>query len=89
MSGEWTFTKLFPSELLAKHTRYITISIYNIRERNSFIFRFALAATLSSNYGVYGPAYEFYENTPMEGKEEYFNSENTKFAIYDWSAPIV
>lgn len=51
---------------------------------NSFIFRYALAATLSSNYGVYGPAYEFYENTPMEGKEEYFNSEKYEVRHYDW-----
>src|SRR5258708_12227889 len=50
---------------------------------NSFIFRYALAATLSSNYGVYGPAYEFYENTPLEGKEEYFNSENYEVRHYD------
>jgi len=51
---------------------------------NSFIFRYALAATLSSNFGVYGPAYEFYENTPMEGKEEYFNSEKYEVRHYDW-----
>ncbi len=51
---------------------------------NSFILRYALAATLSSNYGVYGPAYEFYENTPVEGKEEYFNSEKYEVRHYDW-----
>jgi len=51
---------------------------------NSFILRYALAATLSSNYGVYGPSYEFYENTPMEGKEEYFNSEKYEIRTYDW-----
>jgi starch synthase (maltosyl-transferring) len=51
---------------------------------NSFIFRYALAATLSSNFGVYGPSYEFYENTPMEGKEEYFNSEKYEVRHYDW-----
>lgn len=51
---------------------------------NSFILRYALAATLSSNFGVYGPAYEFYENTPMEGKEEYFNSEKYEVRHYDW-----
>ncbi len=54
------------------------------QSENSFIFRYALAATLSSNYGVYGPAYEFYENTPMEGKEEYFNSEKYEVRHYDW-----
>jgi len=51
---------------------------------NSFIFRYALAATLSSNFGVYGPSYEFYENTPMEGKEEYVNSEKYEVRHYDW-----
>jgi starch synthase (maltosyl-transferring) len=54
------------------------------RGENSFIFRYALAATLSSNYGVYGPSYEFYENTPIEGKEEYFNSEKYEIRHYDW-----
>jgi starch synthase (maltosyl-transferring) len=51
---------------------------------NSFILRYALAATLSSNYGVYGPSYEFYENTPIEGREEYINSEKYEVRHYDW-----
>lgn len=51
---------------------------------NSFIMRYALAATLSSNYGVYGPSYEFYENTPIVGKEEYYNSEKYEVRHYDW-----
>jgi starch synthase (maltosyl-transferring) len=51
---------------------------------NSFILRFALAATLSSNYGIYGPPYEFCENTPMDGKEEYLNSEKYEIRHYDW-----
>lgn len=51
---------------------------------NSFIFRYALAATLSSNYGVYGPSYEFYENTPVEGREEYHFSEKYEVRHYDW-----
>jgi starch synthase (maltosyl-transferring) len=51
---------------------------------NSFIYRYALAATLSSNFGVYGPAYEFNENTPIESKEEYFNSEKYEVRHYDW-----
>jgi starch synthase (maltosyl-transferring) len=54
------------------------------RGEDSFIFRYALAATLSSNYGVYGPSYEFYENTALEGKEEYFNSEKYEVRHYDW-----
>ena len=51
---------------------------------NSFMLRFALAATLSSSYGMYGPSYEFLENAPVEGKEEYFNSEKYEIRHYDW-----
>lgn len=51
---------------------------------NIFIIRLALAATLSSNYGMYGPPYEFFENQPVEGKEEYFNSEKYEIKTYDW-----
>jgi starch synthase (maltosyl-transferring) len=51
---------------------------------NIFIIRFALAATLSSNYGIYGPPYEFYENSPIPGKEEYVNSEKFEIKQYDW-----
>jgi starch synthase (maltosyl-transferring) len=51
---------------------------------NSFILRFALASTLSSSYGMYGPSYEFLENTPVENKEEYFNSEKYEVRHYDW-----
>lgn len=51
---------------------------------NIFIIRYALAATLSSNYGMYGPAYEFYDNQPMEGKEEYYNSEKYEIKLHDW-----
>jgi len=51
---------------------------------NIFILRLALAATLSSNYGVYGPPYEFYDNIPVEGKEEYWDSEKYEIKKHDW-----
>jgi starch synthase (maltosyl-transferring) len=52
---------------------------------NQFAKRLLLAATLSSNYGVYGPAYEFMDHTPMgNGKEEYFNSEKYEIKVHDW-----
>jgi starch synthase (maltosyl-transferring) len=52
---------------------------------NQFAKRLLLAATLSSNYGVYGPAYEFMDHTPMgNGKEEYFNSEKYEVKVHDW-----
>ncbi|MFO1324400.1 MAG: alpha-1,4-glucan--maltose-1-phosphate maltosyltransferase [Burkholderiales bacterium] len=44
--------------------------------RAAFMTRLVLAATLSANYGIYGPAFELLEATPREpGTEEYFNSE--------------
>jgi starch synthase (maltosyl-transferring) len=44
--------------------------------RPAFMVRLILAATLGANYGVYGPAFELCENTPVDaGKEEYLNSE--------------
>lgn len=51
---------------------------------NIFILRLALAATLSSNYGIYGPAYELYDNQPLPGREEYLNSEKFEVKHYDW-----
>lgn len=51
---------------------------------NSFIIRLALAATLSSNYGIYGPPFEFCENVPVPGKEEYLDSEKYEIKRYDW-----
>lgn len=54
---------------------------------NIFVLRLLLAGTLSSNYGVYGPAYEFMENTGnTNGKEEYLNSEKYELRTYDWEA---
>lgn len=51
---------------------------------NIFIIRLALAATLSSNYGIYGPPLEFNENIPVEGREEYLNSEKFEIKDYEW-----
>jgi len=45
--------------------------------------RFVLAATLSANYGVYGPVFELGEVTPREpGSEEYLDSE--KYEVRHW-----
>ena len=51
---------------------------------NIFILRLALAATLASNYGMYGPVYEFYDNVPVPGKEEYYDSEKYEVKRHDW-----
>jgi starch synthase (maltosyl-transferring) len=49
----------------------------------AFRFRLVVAATLCSNFGIYGPAYELGDNTPTKpGSEEYLNSE--KYEIKQW-----
>jgi starch synthase (maltosyl-transferring) len=51
--------------------------------RAAFMSRLVLAATLSANYGIYGPAFELQEHLPLEpGSEEYLHSE--KYEIRDW-----
>jgi starch synthase (maltosyl-transferring) len=51
---------------------------------NHSAVRYVLAATLSSNYGMYGPVYEYCVNEPVAGKEEYFNSEKYEVRHWDW-----
>jgi starch synthase (maltosyl-transferring) len=56
--------------------------------RPAFEARFVLAATLSSNYGIYGPAFELCINVPREpGSEEYLNSEKYELKKWDLDAP--
>jgi starch synthase (maltosyl-transferring) len=51
--------------------------------RPAFMARLVLAATLSANYGIYGPAYELMEHVPREpGSEEYLDSE--KYQLRHW-----
>ncbi|WKN30761.1 alpha-1,4-glucan--maltose-1-phosphate maltosyltransferase [Porifericola rhodea] len=50
----------------------------------AFVMRLILAATLSSNYGMYGPVYEFGINTPYPGKEEYLDSEKYEIKHWNW-----
>jgi starch synthase (maltosyl-transferring) len=50
--------------------------------RSAFALRLVLAAMLSSNYGVYGPAYELMENVPRGGVEEYIDNE--KYQLRSW-----
>jgi starch synthase (maltosyl-transferring) len=52
--------------------------------RPAFIIRLALASTLSSNYGIYGPAFELCINKAMPGKDEYQNSEKYEIKRWDW-----
>jgi starch synthase (maltosyl-transferring) len=54
-------------------------------DENSFITRYFMAATLSSNYGIFGPVYELMYHDPYPGKEEYLNSEKYEVCYWDWS----
>ncbi len=52
--------------------------------RGAFETRLILAATLSSNYGIYGPAFERMVHAPREaGSEEYLDSE--KYELKTWT----
>lgn len=51
---------------------------------NAHIIRLILAATMSSNYGLYGPVYEFGMNDPMPGKEEYIDNEKYEIKYWNW-----
>jgi starch synthase (maltosyl-transferring) len=56
--------------------------------RPAFVVRLILAATLSANYGVYGPAFELGEHTPKEpGSEEYLDSEKYQLRHWDVQQP--
>jgi len=56
--------------------------------RPTFIARLVLAATLSANYGIYGPAFELGENRPLvPGKEEYLEAEKYQIRRWDLDAP--
>jgi starch synthase (maltosyl-transferring) len=53
--------------------------------RQEFMKRLVLAATLSSNYGIYGPAFELCIQEAVPGKEEYWNSEKYEIARWEWN----
>ncbi len=50
--------------------------------RPAFVIRLVLAATLSSNYGIYGPPFELWQSEALTGKEEYRGSE--KYEVKRW-----
>jgi starch synthase (maltosyl-transferring) len=65
------------------NTPDILPEILQLGGRPAFIIRLILAATLTANYGIYGPAFELCEYRPIrEGSEEYLDSE--KYQIRDW-----
>lgn len=63
------------------------INPYHLQGANEskFLQRYVLAATLSSNIGIYGPVFEYMISDALPGKEEYLNSEKFQIQQYDWS----
>jgi starch synthase (maltosyl-transferring) len=51
---------------------------------SKYIQRYVLAATLSSNIGIYGPVFEQMIDEPIVGREEYLNSEKFQICNYNW-----
>jgi starch synthase (maltosyl-transferring) len=65
------------------NTPDILTEFLQIGGRPAFQIRLLLAATLGSNYGIYGPAFELLENLPVRhGSEEYLDSE--KYQVRTW-----
>jgi starch synthase (maltosyl-transferring) len=54
--------------------------------RAAFRIRLVLAATLSSNYGIYN-GFELCENEALPAREEYQDSEKYQFKTRDWNRP--
>ncbi|GAB3172753.1 alpha-1,4-glucan--maltose-1-phosphate maltosyltransferase [Telluribacter humicola] len=50
-----------------------------------FLIRYFMAATLTSNYGIFGPTYEMMVHEAFPGKEEYLNSEKYEVKHWDWN----
>ena len=64
------------------------INPYHLQDANEpmHLIRYALASTLSSNTGVYGPVFEQMQSQAVVGKEEYLNSEKYEIRHWDWEA---
>lgn len=62
------------------------INPYMLQGRHEplFLIRYFMAATLVSNYGIFGPTYEYLYNEPYPNKEEYGFSEKYEIKWWDW-----
>ena len=63
------------------------INPYHLQGANEamHLIRYALAATMSGNIGIYGPVFEYMVSAAMPGKEEYLNSEKYEVRHWDWT----
>jgi starch synthase (maltosyl-transferring) len=58
-----------------------------IGTRSVFTSRLVLAATLTANYGIYGPAFELGEHVARPGSEEYLDNEKYELRVWDLDRP--
>ncbi len=63
------------------------INPYHLQGANEamHLIRYALAATMSGNIGIYGPVFEYMDTAALPGKEEYMNCEKYEIRHWDWS----
>ena len=63
------------------------INPYHLQGANEamHITRYALAATLCGNLGIYGPVFEYMVTEAMPGKEEYLDCEKYEIRHWDWT----
>ncbi len=63
------------------------INPYHLQGANEsmHLIRYALAATLCGNLGIYGPVFEYMVTDAMPGKEEYLHSEKYEVRFWDWT----
>jgi starch synthase (maltosyl-transferring) len=55
--------------------------------RPGFVQKLILAATLTANYGIYGPPFELMEHEARPGAEEYLDNEKYELRLWDLDAP--
>ncbi len=63
------------------------INPYHLQGSNDamHVIRYALAATLSGNLGIYGPVFEYMVTEALPGKEEYLDCEKYEIRHWDWT----
>ncbi len=70
------------------NTPDILTEVLQTGKRAAFMARVALAATMTANYGIYGPAFELMEHVPRHpGSEEYLDSEKYQVRHWDLDQP--
>jgi starch synthase (maltosyl-transferring) len=55
--------------------------------RAAFLQRLVLAATLTANWGIYGPTFELMEHVARPGTEEYLDNEKYQLRTWDLKRP--